>query len=116
MLLHLDPSSGLPLYVQIAAAVRRAVADGDVAVGDRLPAARDLAQSLDVNMHTVLRAYQDLREEGVIELRRGRGAIVREGAGQVAAVQQMAASLAAEAAKRGMTQAEVIELLKKEFK
>ena len=51
MLLRLNPESGLPLYHQIAAAVRRAVADGEVGPGDRLPAARDLAQSLDVMAH-----------------------------------------------------------------
>ena len=115
MLLKLDPSSGSPLYTQIAAAVRRAVADGDVEPGARLPAARDLAQSLDVNMHTVLRAYQDLREDGVIELRRGRGAIVRSGAMQVAAVQQLASQLAVEARRHGLSREEAIDLLKKEF-
>lgn len=115
MLLRLDPSSGLPLYVQIAAAVRRAVAEGDVAVGDRLPAARDLARSLDVNMHTVLRAYSDLREEGVIELRRGRGAIVREGSKPIAGINHLVSELAAEAGRQGVTAQEIIEMVKKEF-
>ncbi len=115
MLLKLNPASGLPLYEQIAAAVRRAVADGDVDAGDRLPAARDLAQSLDVNMHTVLRAYQDLREEGVIELRRGRGAIVREGSSRTVGVNRLVTELATEAARQGLTQAEVIEMIKKEL-
>jgi GntR family transcriptional regulator len=115
MLLTLDPTSGLPLYVQIGAAVRRAVADGDVEPGDRLPAARDLAKSLDVNMHTVLRAYNDLRDEGVIELRRGRGAIVRAGSQSIAGITHLVAELAAEAARHGMSAEEVIEMVKKEF-
>lgn len=115
MLLQLDPDSGLPLYVQIAAAVRRAVAEGDVVPGDRLPAARDLAQSLDVNMHTVLRAYNDLREEGLIELRRGRGAIVREGSFRTAGIQNLVTELAAEAGRQGLTKSELIEMLNKEF-
>jgi DNA-binding transcriptional regulator YhcF (GntR family) len=115
MLLRLDPTSDLPLYVQIAGAVRRAVAEGDVFAGDRLPAARDLAKSLDVNMHTVLRAYNDLREEGMIELRRGRGAIVREGSGSLASVHHLVVELVAEAGHHGVSIEEVIEMLKKEY-
>lgn len=76
MLIRIDPTAPAAIYTQIAREVRRAVAAGEVRVGERLPAARDLAGSLEVNMHTVLRAYADLRDEGVIELRRGRGAVV----------------------------------------
>ena len=79
MLFRIDPVGGEPLYAQLAAQVRAAVARGELADGERLPSARDLAASLDVNLHTVLRAYQDLRTEGLIELRRGRGAVVTAG-------------------------------------
>lgn len=76
MLLSVDPASSLPLFEQLVTGLRGQIIAGSMAAGDRLPAARDLADSLDVNVHTVLRAYQILRDEGFIDLRRGRGAVV----------------------------------------
>jgi GntR family transcriptional regulator len=76
MLLTLDLSDPRPLHEQIAEAVRRAIASGDVQPGDRLPPARDLASALGVNTNTVLRALRGLRDEGLLEFRRGRGVSV----------------------------------------
>ena len=76
MLLRIDPASPLPIFEQLAAQVRQAVVAGELSSGERLPSARDLAESLEVNQHTVLHAYQLLRDEGLLELRRGRGAVV----------------------------------------
>ncbi|MBN9607123.1 MAG: GntR family transcriptional regulator [Actinomycetales bacterium] len=76
MLTRIDPSSPQPLFEQLAASVRGELARGALRPGDRLPAARELAASLDINLHTVLKAYQLLRDEGLLEMRRGRGAIV----------------------------------------
>ena len=115
MLLTLDPRSELPLYRQIASAIRRSLREGDISAGDRLPATRDLATSLGVNMHTVLRSYAMLRDEGLVELRRGRGAIVREGSNEAAAVRHLVVELAVAAQHQGMDASEVIEMLKKEF-
>lgn len=78
VLLRIDPASAVPLFEQLAASVRLDASRGVLAAGDRLPAARDVADSLDVNVHTVLRAYQDLRDEGLVDLRRGRGAVVTQ--------------------------------------
>jgi DNA-binding transcriptional MocR family regulator len=64
MLLRLDPRDDAPLFVQLANTLRIAVLRGDASPGERLPSARELAASLDINVHTVLHAYQELRDEG----------------------------------------------------
>jgi GntR family transcriptional regulator len=63
----------LTLHEQVAAEIRRAIANGEARPGERLPPARDLAAVLGVNTNTVLRALRALRDEGLLEFRRGRG-------------------------------------------
>lgn len=76
MLIRIDPASDVALFEQIAGSIRASTITGTLAIGERLPSARDLAEALDINVHTVLRAYQVLRDEGLVDLRPGRGAIV----------------------------------------
>ena len=76
MFLRIDPNSGIPLGVQICAALRLAIATQRVLPGERLPSARDLASDLRVNFHTVRKAFADLEAEGVLEFRRGLGTFV----------------------------------------
>ena len=64
------------LHEQVAAQIRRAIANGEAGPGDRLPPARDLAAELGVNRNTVLRALRALRDEGLLEFARGRGVTV----------------------------------------
>jgi DNA-binding transcriptional regulator YhcF (GntR family) len=80
VLITIDPASPQPLADQVAASVRAALASGLAAPGDRLPSARNVAATLGINLHTVLRGYQQLRDEGLVELRRGRTAVITEGA------------------------------------
>jgi GntR family transcriptional regulator len=72
----LDRDEPTELYEQVAAEIRRAIADGEAKPGERLPPARDLAAVLGVNTNTVLRALRRLRDEGLLEFRRGRGITV----------------------------------------
>jgi GntR family transcriptional regulator len=74
--MRIDHSDPAPLYQQVAAELRRAIADGEAKPGERMPLAKDLAAILGVNRNTVLRALGDLREEGLLEFRRGRGITV----------------------------------------
>jgi GntR family transcriptional regulator len=69
----IDKSDPTDLYEQVAGDIRRAIAEGEAKPGDRLPPAKDLAAVLDVNTNTVLRALRLLRDEGLLEFRRGRG-------------------------------------------
>jgi len=74
----IDPRSPTPLYEQIAARVRVAVAAGELTPGDPLPSVRALARELRVNPATVVQAYRDLAADGFVEVRHGHGTFVRE--------------------------------------
>ena len=71
-----DRDDSAALHEQVAAEIRRAIADGEAQPGERLPPARDLAAVIGVNRNTVLRALRELRGEGLLEFRRGRGITV----------------------------------------
>lgn len=114
MLFRVDPDSGAGLAQQIAGQVRGAIAAGDLEAGDRLPPARQVASALAVNMHTVLRAYSELRDEGLIELRRGRGAQVRaDVVAGGANLNQMIRALVEAADRHGMPRAALIAHIQK---
>jgi GntR family transcriptional regulator len=75
-ILRVDPSDPVLLHEQVAAEIRRAIAEGEAVPGERLPPARDLAKVLGVNANTVLRSLRQLRDEGLVEFRRGHGITV----------------------------------------
>ena len=102
-----DPTD---LYEQVAAEIRRAIADGEAQPGERLPAAVDLAAILGVNKNTVLRSLQILREEGLLEFRRGRGITVA-GTLERGAVVQRARELVEFARNRGYRVDELVAII-----
>jgi GntR family transcriptional regulator len=75
---RLNPSSGVPLYLQLMEQVKHAVETGALRPGDQLPAIRALAQELVMNSNTVVRAYRELEHEGIVELRHGLGAFISD--------------------------------------
>lgn len=110
MIGSIDRTDDLPLHEQVAAEIRRAIADGEARPGERLPPARDLAAVLGVNSNTVLRALRILRDEGLLEFRRGRGVTVA-GTPEHGAVLARARELLQFARKHGYRPDEVARMI-----
>ena len=115
MLLRIDPASAVPLFEQLAASVRADASRGELRPGERLPAARDVAVSLDINVHTVLRAYQELRDEGLVDLRRGRGAVVTDRVANYGELGEAIPRLVATAKQLGLGVSTLTAMIRQEY-
>jgi len=78
MLLHINPSSGVPIYLQIENQVKHCIASGALRPGEALPSVRQVATDLRINPNTVARAYQNLERDGVLQTVPGGGTYVAE--------------------------------------
>ena len=107
---HIDRSDPTLLHDQVAAQIRRAIADGEAKPGERLPSARDLAAVIGVNTNTVLRALRTLRDEGLLEFRRGHGITVA-GTAEQGAVLARAKELVRFARRQGYRRDELVRLI-----
>lgn len=107
----IDHSSRELLQQQVARCVRQGVASGDLTVGEQLPPAIELAAALSVDRNTVLAAYRQLRDEGLLEFRRGRGARVASAVTEPAPVAEAAQTLVAVARQHGLGRSDLIRLI-----
>ena len=106
-----DHSGPMPLFEQVAAEIRRAIADGEAKPGERMPLAKDLACVLGGNSNTVRRALRLLRDEGLLEFRRGRGITVA-GTAEKGAVLTKLNELLAFARSQGYQSEELITMIR----
>jgi GntR family transcriptional regulator len=107
---RIDRSEPTAVFEQVAAEIRRAILDGEAGPGERLPPAKDLAAELGVNTNTVLRALRLLRDEGLLEFRRGRGVSVA-GTPERTAVLLKARELLELARRHGLRREELVRLI-----
>ena len=121
MLFRPNPSSGVPVYLQLMEQVKHAIETGALRPGDQLPGIRPLAEQLVINPNTVAKVYRELEHEGVIELRHGAGAFVARNARakkvteKVRAGQAIVAATVEQLRKRGMTDDEIRRLFEAEL-
>jgi GntR family transcriptional regulator len=107
---NIDRTEPLPLHDQVAAEIRRAIAEGEAGPGERLPLVKDIAAVLGVNKNTVLRAMHILRDEGLLEFTRGRGITVT-GTPQKSAVLAEVRGLIEFARRQGYRREDVIDMI-----
>ena len=108
---NIDRSEPVALHDQVAAEIRRAIAEGEAGPGERLPLIKDIAAVLDVNKNTVIRAMHILRDEGLVEFGRGRGITVVGDAPGKSAVLRQARELVRFARQHGYRRDELIRLI-----
>ncbi len=121
MLCRPNPSSGVPIYLQLMEQVKHSIETGALRPGEQLPGIRPLAEELVINPNTVAKAYRELEHEGVIELRHGAGAFVSANSGakkltdKLRAGQTVVAAAVAKLRARGVTDEEVRRLFEAEL-
>jgi len=121
MLFRINPSSGVPIYLQLMEQVKHAIETGALAAGDQLPGIRPLSEEMVMNPNTVAKAYRELAHEGVIELRHGAGAFVSPNAradrvaDKLRAAQPLVAGTVDKLRARGLSEEEIRRLFEAEL-
>jgi len=121
MLFRTNPSSGVPIYLQLMEQVKHGIETGALRPGEQLPGIRPLAEELVINPNTVAKAYRELEHEGVVELRHGAGAFVSAAArgkkvtDNLRAGQSIVAAAVEKLRGRGVTDDEIRRLFEAEL-
>lgn len=121
MLFHVNPSTGVPIYLQVETQIRNAIAAGALKAGQSLPSVRKLAAELGINPNTAARAYQELEREGTITTVPGGGTFVADGqprflkSERVRRLQPYARQIAVEGTQLGLTEAEILNMVQDEL-
>ncbi len=116
-----NPTSGVPIYVQIMEQIKHAIETGAVRPGDQLPGIRSLAETLVINPNTVAKVYRELEHEGVLDLRHGMGAYItdkghsRSRTNKVQAAQPLVKQLVDKLRKQGLSEDEIKRLFEAEL-
>ena len=107
----LGSDNPMPLYLQVAAELRREIAEGEAKPGERLPPARDMAAVWGVNQNTMFRALRQLRDEGLLEFQRGRGISVTGQAPGLSEVVARCRELLGFSSRHGYQKDEVLRII-----
>lgn len=116
-----NPTSGVPIYLQVMEQIKHAIETGALRPGEQLPGIRALAEMLVMNPNTVAKVYRELEHEGVIDLRHGMGAFVTDKAhskartNKVQAAQPLVKSLVAKLRQQGLSEEEIRRLFEAEL-
>jgi GntR family transcriptional regulator len=119
VIFRVNPTSGVPLYLQLMDQVKHAIETGALKAGDQLPTIRKVAEDLVINPNTVVRAYRELQHAAIIEVKHGSGAFVTESIGVHTRVTRKAQTIVQTALERlaelGLTHEEMRRLFESDL-
>ena len=111
-----NPSSGVPIYVQLKEQIRHAIETGALVAGDQLPGIRSLAETLVINPNTIIKVYRELENEGILEVRHGLGAFISSSkrkakTGEIRDAQQLTEDFIDKLREQGLHEGEIRRLI-----
>ena len=117
MLIKIDLNNEEPIYLQVVNEIKSGILQGYIEVGKKLPSVRNLANELGINMHTVSKAYNLLKIEGIVNINRRQGVVVRENYAMKddIKINELARILVRESRIRGKSLDEITKIVMKKY-